>query len=77
MTRLTDHQCAVLTAFTGILLGRMTAFHKYAEHLLERPVYTHEFAEREVWDRLKELSRDDVMALMPADLMDELVARAS
>lgn len=65
MSKLSPHQCAVLTAFTGILIGRMDWFHKYAEQVMERPVYTHEFAEQAIWNQLKDLS-----------LVDDLVASA-
>jgi hypothetical protein len=61
--RLTVHQANVVTAFTGILVGPVAAFHRYAETLLERPIFSHEFARRAVWDELREASRSEFLAM--------------
>ncbi len=64
MTRLTEEQAAVLTAYTGILCGPIPNFHAYAEALLERPVLTSEFGDREVMAEIKEAARADFIALV-------------
>ena len=41
--RLTTRQGAVISAYTGVLAGTFDALHAYAEELMGRPVFTHEF----------------------------------
>lgn len=65
MEKLTKKQAAVLTAFTGIVMGSFTDFHGYAEVILGRPIFTHEFADKETADLLKECSRADFLELQP------------
>ncbi len=42
------------TLATGRLFCDMAEFHAFAERLLERPVFTHQFADRVVWDEMRE-----------------------
>lgn len=56
---LTKHQAAVIGAYTGILCGPFRDLHEYAEKLLERPVWTHEFADRALADELKQRAQQD------------------
>jgi hypothetical protein len=49
----------IITAYTGILCGGFAEFHEYAEKILDRPIYTHEFALSHTWEELKEASRSD------------------
>jgi hypothetical protein len=65
---MTTYEAAVVTAYTGILCVEFTHFHKYAETLLGRPVFTHEFGSQGVADLLKEKSRADFIALPVGDL---------
>lgn len=64
---LTKEQGEILTAFTGIGCGAFGDFHGYAERILGRPIWTHQFALPEVWEELKEASRPDFMALVGAE----------
>lgn len=46
----------VLSLTTGRMLGRHFAeMHELAEHVAGHPIWTHEFAERALWERLREL----------------------
>lgn len=56
----------LVTAITGVFFGNMAEFHEYVEKLLDRPVWTHELANKEVWNEIKEKSRKDVEALNEA-----------
>lgn len=56
---MTKRECAIVSAYTGILCGDFNEFHKYAEELLGRPVWTHEFASQDLWLKIKELSKED------------------
>lgn len=64
MDKLTEEQKIVLTGFTGVLLCDSFAdFQKAVEFKLARPVYTHEFADKEFSDKVKELFWEDAMRM--------------
>ena len=65
---MTKRECAIVSAYTGILCGDFNEFHKYVEELLGRPVWTHEFANEELVQRIKELSKDDFCNLGKGEL---------
>lgn len=65
MDKLTEEQCVVLTAFTGVMMVEWPAFQVYAEKILGRPIFTHEFGSYEVLAQIREAARDDFMALLP------------
>jgi len=50
---------AIVTAYTGILIGEFPAFHAYVEEILGRPVMTHEMADKHVWLDIKEAAKPD------------------
>lgn len=56
---MTKRECAIVSAYTGILCGDFNEFHKYIEEKLGRPVWTHEFANKELWKVIQELSKED------------------
>lgn len=59
--KLTREQCAIISAYTGYLLGSFQAFHEYSERILGRPIWTHQFPS--LAESLKEASREDFIAL--------------
>lgn len=42
------------TLATGRLFCDIAAFHAYAERLLGRPIWTHEFADEDLWRELRD-----------------------
>lgn len=62
---LTEYQAAVLTAFTGHMLGKFSVFHKYAEKLIGRPIFKHELGSQEMKNKLEKLSKADFLNLQP------------
>lgn len=58
-------ESAIISAFTGISFGGelFSAFHQYAEHKFERPIWTHEMADPNFWEKLKNLSEQDFIDL--------------
>ncbi len=56
---MTQKEAAIISAYTGILLGKFSDVHEYAELKLGRSVWTHEFAVPEVMEKLKKLAYDD------------------
>ena len=59
--RLTRRQAAIITAYTGITCGPFEAFYEYAQKLLGRPVWSHEFASKELSAQIKELATEDFL----------------
>jgi len=64
---MTKKEAAIITIYTGILIGEFSDAHEYAETLLGRPVFTHEFANCELCDKLKELSKQDFISIKVGD----------
>jgi hypothetical protein len=63
MERLTKEQAAVIGVFTGILCGSFSDMQEYASKLAGESLWTHEFASRELSDKLKELAKPDFLAI--------------
>lgn len=61
--RLTRRQAAIITAYTGITCGPFDAFHEYAEELMDCPIWTHEFASKELASKIKKLAKDDFLSI--------------
>ena len=56
-------EAAIITAFTGVLVGSPLDFHAYAEEKFGHSIMIHEMADAMFWDKLKKLSSDDFMDL--------------
>ena len=65
MERLTKEQAAVITAYTGIMTGDFDTFHQYAEKIMGRPVFTHEFGNKKIAEEIKEASKEDFLFIQP------------
>ena len=63
---MTKQECAVVMAYTGVtmLIGDdFDVFHQYVEHIMNRPVWTHELADAEITVKIKNLSEPDFIEL--------------
>lgn len=63
---MTKQECAIIMAQTGICMltgEEFNEFHKYIEYIMGRPVWTHELADKEIWEEIKKKSEDDFMNL--------------
>lgn len=54
---MTKREAAIVSAYTGYLIGDFDEFHKYVSEIMDRPVFTHEFLELE--DEIQEKSKQD------------------
>lgn len=63
MTKLTKEQAAIISAYTGIKCCDFSAVHEYIEKILGRPVWTHELANKALWEKIKEASKQDFLAI--------------
>lgn len=58
---MTKREAAIVSAYTGYLIGEFSDFHAYAEEIMGRPLFTHEFPS--IADELKEKSKKDFMSI--------------
>lgn len=61
---MTKQDGAIITAYMGVLCCDIQVFYQYAEKLIGRALWTHEYANKEVWEDLKRLSYVDFIRLM-------------
>lgn len=59
----TKKEAAIISAFTGIMVGEFKDFHEYVENLFGYSIFTHQFADKSFAEKIKELSRPDFMKL--------------
>lgn len=55
--------CAIISAYTGFVLGDFAETHRYIEHLMGRPVFTHEMPDLK--EKIQERAKKDFVALEP------------
>lgn len=63
---MTKYECAIIMAYTEVCMlsgENFNIFHEYIEKLMERPVYTHELANKNIFDQIKEKSKADFLEL--------------
>ncbi len=63
---MTKKEAAIVSAFTGFLIGSFADMHKYAETKFGRPIFTHEFGSKEVSGQLKKAAKPDFISI-PVD----------
>lgn len=63
MPKLTKDQAAIIGCFTGVACGPFSDIHEKAESLLGHPVWTHEFANKELMAALREAARDEFLGI--------------
>lgn len=55
----------MLSGFTGLMHGSFSDFHGDVEKRIGHPVFTHQFADKEFMSKVKELYREDFIAMQP------------
>jgi hypothetical protein len=70
MTKLTREQAAIIGAFTGVSCGPFSDVHKKIEELLDRPVFTHEIANSELWEKVKEKVKPEFFSICAEEKHD-------
>lgn len=62
-------EAILVSAFTGFLLTKdFSAVHKFCEDLLGRPIWTHEFASRNVQEEIKAKCRPLILAMIENEI---------
>ena len=52
-------EAAIVSAYTGILIGSFDEAHKYMEQKIGKPLYTHELANKSVMEEIKNACEED------------------
>ena len=60
---MTKREAAIVSAYTGVLLGEFSDLHSYIEELFGHPVWTHELGTEATADAIKARSRADFLAI--------------
>ena len=60
---MTEQEKIIVSAYTGYLLCDFEKVHEYIEKKLNRPIWTHEYADETVYKEIREKCRDDFVAL--------------
>ena len=60
---MTKKEAAIVSAYTGILIGDFSELHEYVEEIMGRPVFTHEMGSKEISDEIKEKARIDFISI--------------
>lgn len=60
---MTKREAAIVSAYTGILIGNFSDMHGYVEEKLGRPIWTHEFASEELFKEIREKTRADFISI--------------
>ena len=61
--KLTKQQAAVIGAYTGFTAGPFADIHEYAERILGRPIFTHEFASKRLSEEIRKAAESDYVAI--------------
>ena len=61
--KLTKEQAAIIGVFTGVACGPFSDVHEKAEKLMGEPIWSHEFADEQLWKKLKDLAKPEFIAI--------------
>lgn len=61
--KMTKYEAAVVSAYTGYMLGNFSDMHEYAEKKFGYPISTHMFADKNLVQKLKDLAYNDFIQL--------------
>ena len=56
---MTKKEAAIVSAYTGVLVGKFSDMCEYVEQILQRPIWTHQYANKELSKEIKEKSKQD------------------
>lgn len=60
---MTKREAAIISAYTGWLIGEFIDCHSYIEEVMDRPVFTHEMGDKTFTDELHDKCKPDFMNL--------------
>ena len=60
---MTKREAAIVSAYTGVLLGDFDEMRRYINQIMGRSVYTHEMADGRVMQEIKRKAKNDFIDL--------------
>ena len=60
---MTKYEAIVVSAYTGFLMCDFNDMHEYIEKKLGRPIWTHEFADKNIWEEIREKVKPDFLKI--------------
>lgn len=60
---MTRREAAIVSAYTGYLVGDFTDLHNYAAQLMERPIWAHELANKDLAAEISRRAKPDFVAI--------------
>lgn len=60
---MTKREAAIVTAYTGFVIGEFSNAHAYIEEIMGRPVWTHELASKELAAEISERAKADFVGI--------------
>lgn len=60
---MTYRECVIVSAYTGYLMCDFDDMHKYIEEKMNRTVWTHEMANKEMQGKIRTAVKSDFLAL--------------
>lgn len=60
---MTKREKQVVSAYTGILMCDFSDMHEYIEEIMGRPVLTHELADENILDQIKDKSMEEFLKI--------------
>ena len=60
---MTKREKQVVSAYTGVLMCDFSDLHEYIEELIGRPVLTHELADDDILDEIKDKSMEEFLQI--------------
>lgn len=61
---MTKREAAIVSAYTGFMLGDFSDMHEYIEEIMEHPVFTHELGSKSIAALVREKSKPDFIKLI-------------
>lgn len=60
---MTRQEAAIVSAYTGYLIGSFDDMQQYVDKLVGYPTWTHMYASKEFTEKIRELSKPDFIAM--------------
>lgn len=60
---MTKREAAIVSAYTGILIGDFSVMHAYIKEIMGQPVFTHQLGDHEFVNKIKEAAKADFLAI--------------
>ncbi len=60
---MTKREAAIISLYTGFLIGSFSDMHAYAEEVMGSPIFTHQFANKDLVEKMKEKCKPEFMLI--------------